>query len=63
MQATSRYSASPVFLGDGAGDQFGSGAGAGPSVEAYILCEQSIARTRGHIPGPREGNPGSGVLS
>ena len=45
VQATAGYSAPPVLRSDRTGDQFGPCAGAGPSAEAYILCEQSIART------------------
>ena len=44
VQTTTRYSAPPVLRRDGAGNQLGPCAGAGPSSEAYILCEQSIAR-------------------
>ena len=63
VQAIARYFTSLVLRCDGASDQFNPGAGAGPSAEAYILCEQSIARAEGEVPGPREGSYGSGVLS
>ena len=61
MQAAAGYSASSVLHSYGTGDQFGPCAGTRPSAEANILCEQSIAGTE--VPGPREGSPGSGVLS
>ena len=44
VQATTGYSAPLVLRSDGAGDQFGPCAGAGPSAEGYILCDQNIAR-------------------
>ena len=44
VQATAGYSALPVLRGNGAGNQFSPCAGTGPGAEAYILCEQSIAR-------------------
>jgi len=63
VQAAAGYSASFVLRIYRMGDQFGPCAGTGPSAEANILCEQSIAEARGKIPGPKEGGPGCGVLN
>ena len=61
VQARVRYPTPPILRREG--DQFGTIAGARPDAEVDLLCQQGIAGAIGEIPGLRESNPGSSILS
>jgi len=62
VQATAGRAAPVVFFRDEAGDQLSPRSGIGPDAKTSLLCEQGTGRARDEVSGPREGNPGCGVL-